>query len=321
MSHYSHLTQAERYQISSLLKANCSKTEIASILNRHKSTIGREIKRNTGKRGYRPKQAGSLSIERKSNNANKITDFCWAYVTHLIKKKYSPEQVNGRLKLDGWDKVPSIERIYQFIYTAARENKTSLREHLRCQKQRRKRYNSGQNRRGKIVNRVDIDKRPEVANTRSRLGDFEGDTIVGNKHKGVLVTLVDRKSLELKMKPLPRKLSTQVINACIDKLKNEIAHTLTFDNGLEFAKHEMITNSIGTEIYFAKPYRSWERGTNENTNGLIRQYYPKSMQLDQLTDVEVQVVEDALNNRPRKKLGFLTPLEVKSRDWSVALQY
>ena len=321
MSHYSHLTQAERYQISSLLKANCSKTEIASILNRHKSTIGREIKRNTGKRGYRPKQADSLAIKRKSNNASKINDFCWAYISYMIKKKYSPEQINGRLKLDGWDKVPSIERIHQFIYSAARENQTALQEHLRCQKQRRKRYGSGQQRRGKIVNRVDIDERPEAANTRSRLGDFEGDTIVGNKHKGVLVTLVDRKSLELKMKPLPRKLATQVSDACIDKLKNEIAHTLTFDNGLEFAKHEMIADSIGTEIYFAKPYRSWERGTNENTNGLIRQYFPKSMQLDQLTDAEVQVVEDALNNRPRKKLGFLTPLEVKSRDWSVALQY
>jgi IS30 family transposase len=321
MSHYSHLTQAERYQISSLLKANCSRTEIANILNRHKCTIGREIKRNTGKRGYRPKQADSLAIDRKSNNGHKITDFCWAYVSHLIKKKYSPEQVSCRLKLDGWDKVPSIERIYQFIYTAAREGGTALREHLRCQKQRRKRYGSGQNRRGKIVNRIDIDKRPELANMRARLGDFEGDTVVGNKHKGVLVTLVDRKSLELKMKPLPRKLATEVSNACIDKLKNELTHTLTLDNGLEFAKHEDITRAIGIEVYFAKPYCSWERGTNENTNGLIRQFFPKSMRLDQLTDEKVQVVEDNLNNRPRKKLGFLTPLEVKSRDWSVALQY
>jgi IS30 family transposase len=245
MSHYSHLTQAERYQISSLLKANCSRTEISNILNRHKSTIGREIKRNTGQRGYRPKQADKFAIERKSNNATKLTDFCWAYVTYLIKKKYSPEQINGRLKLDGWDKVPSIERIYQFIYADDKENRTSLREHLRCQKQRRKRYGSGQQRRGKIVNRVDIDKRPELANTRSRLGDFEGDTVVGNKHKGVLVTLVDRKSLELKMKPLPRKLSAEVSHACIEKLKNELTHTLTLDNGLEFAKHEDI--ALGNE--------------------------------------------------------------------------
>lgn len=320
MKHYSHLTQAERYQISCLLKANCSRIEIANILNRHKSTIGREINRNTGQRGYRPKQADKLAIERKSNNANKITGFCWAYVTYLIKKKYSPEQVNGRLKLDGWAEVPSIERIYQFIY-AARGNKASLREHLRCQKQRRKRYGSGQNRRGKIVNRVDITKRPELANTRSRLGDFEGDTVVGNKHKGVLVTLVDRKSLELKMKPLSRKLSADVSDACINKLKNEVVHTLTLDNGLEFAKHEDITQATGIQVYFAKPYCSWERGTNENTNGLIRQFFPKSMRLDQLTDNEVQVVEDNLNNRPRKKLGYLTPLEVKSRDWRVALRY
>ena len=319
MKHYSHLTQAERHQISSLLKANCTKTEIANILNRHKSTIGREIERNTGKRGYRPKQAGRLAIERKSNNANKINEFCWAYVTHLIKKKYSPEQINGRLKLDGWDKVPSIERIYQFIY-ADQKNKTSLREHLRCQKQRRKRYNSGQNRRGKIIGRIDIDKRPEFVNTRTRLGDFEGDTIVGNKHKGVLVTLVDRKSREVKIKPLVRKLAVDVSNACIEKLKNEITHTLTFDNGLEFAKHQMITDSIGIDVYFARPYHSWERGTNENTNGLIRQFFPKSMRLDQLTDDEVQAVEDNLNNRPRKILGYLTPLEVKSRNWRVALQ-
>ncbi|MEZ5496731.1 MAG: IS30 family transposase [Gammaproteobacteria bacterium] len=125
-----------------------------------------------GLRGYRPKQANEFAVKRKSDNANKITDFCWAYVTYLLKKKFSPEQINGRLKLDGWDGVPSIERIYQFIY-ANKENKASLLKHLRCQKQRRKRYNSGQTRRGKISNRVDIDKRPMVANNRSRLGDYE----------------------------------------------------------------------------------------------------------------------------------------------------
>ena len=319
MSHYSHLTEAERYQISALLKTNCSKTEIANILNRHKSTVIREIKRNTGLRGYRPKQANEFAVKRKSDNANKITDFCWAYVTYLLKKKFSPEQINGRLKLDGWDGVPSIERIYQFIY-ANKENKASLLKHLRCQKQRRKRYNSGQTRRGKISNRVDIDKRPMVANNRSRLGDYEGDTIIGSKHRGALLTLVDRKSLEVKIKPLNRKLATDVSQACIEKLKDEITHTLTLDNGLEFAKHEMISDTIGINIYFAKPYHSWERGTNENTNGLIRQYFPKNKTLDQLSENEVQAVEDALNNRPRKKLGFLTPLEVKSRIWSVALR-
>ncbi len=319
MKHYSHLTQAERYQISSLLKNNCTKTEIANILNRHKSMIGREIKRNTGKKGYRPKQADGFAIDRKSNNANKINDFCWTYVTHLLKKKYSPEQISGRLKLDGWGKVPSVERIYQYIY-ADKRKESSLREHLRCQKQRRKRYSSGQDRRGKIIGRVDIDNRPEPANSRSRLGDFEGDTIVGNKHKGVLATLVDRKSREVKIKPLVRKLAVDVSNACIEKLKNELTNTLTFDNGLEFAKHQMITDSIGIDVYFAKPYHSWERGTNENTNGLIRQFFPKFMQLDQLTDAEVQEVEDNLNNRPRKILGYLTPLEVKSRNWTVALQ-
>jgi len=134
----------------------------------------------------------------------------------------------------------------------------------------------------------------------------------------VLVTLVDRKPSKIKIKPLARRLAVDVNNACDEKLENELAYTITFDNGLEFAKHQMITDSIGVDVYFAKPYHSWERGTNENTNGLIRQFFPKSMQLDQLTDAEVQVVEDNLNNRPRKILGYLTPLEVKFKNCTVA---
>ena len=268
MKHYSHLTEAERYQISALLKNNCSITEIASVLGRHKCTISREIARNTGNRGYRPKQANRLSIERKSINSNKITDFAWAFISYLLKKKDSPEQINGRLKYEGWEDVPSIEWIYQFVY-ADKRNNGKLYEHLRCQKQRRKRYATGQNRRGKIINRKDIDERPAIIESRTRLGDYEGDTVIGKHHQGVLVTLVDRMSREVKIHPLPRRLSQDVSKACIEKLKGQNALTITFDNGLEFAKHEMISDSIDVDIYFAKPYHSWERGTNENTNGLI----------------------------------------------------
>ena len=319
MKHHTHLTEPERYQLSSLLKAKLSLSQIGRIMERHKSTISREIKRNKGQRGYRPLQAQTSYRARKASNSRSITVFGWAYIEHLLKEKYSPEQITGRLRLLGWLNVPSHERIYRYIYSNKKSGGT-LHQHLRCQKTYRKRGLAGQDRRGQLRNRMDITARPIEADKRERLGDYEGDTVIGKGHKGVLVTLVDRKTRETKIQALINRKAWRVTQACIDKLRTEQPLSITFDNGKEFAEHETIAEVLKTEIYFAKPYRSWERGTNENTNGLIRQFLPKSKRLDNVSDSEIQVIEDNLNNRPRKTLGYLTPLEVKSRNGCVALR-
>lgn len=318
MKHYTHLTQQQRYQISALLQAKTSISEIARIIGCHKSTISREIRRNKGKKGYRPKQAHRLAKERKSINNSTITDFGWTYIAYLLQQKYSPEQIAGRLKLLGWNDVPSHERIYQHIY-ANKKAGGDLHTHLRCQKTYRKRSLQGQDRRGQIPNRIDISERPAVIEERRRIGDYEGDTVVGKGHRGVLVTLVDRKTRETKIMVLPNRKADMVSDACIDMLKGEQAYSITFDNGKEFAQHGRMAVELGVDVYFAKPYHSWERGSNENTNGLIRQFLPKWMSFDSVSDDEVRAIECNLNNRPRKVLGFRTPLEVKSSFGCVAL--
>lgn len=318
MKQYAQLTPEQRYQISALKGTNKSQSEIARIIGCDKSTVSRELKRNTGKRGYRPDQAQKFRNNRKANNAPTITEFGWAYIAYLLAKKYSPEQIVGRLKKLGWENVPSHETIYKHIY-ADKKAGGELHSHLRCQKKYRKRKTAGQDRRGQIPNRNDISERPEIIETRTRMGDYEGDTIVGKSHKGVLVTLVDRTTRETKIKALPDRKADKVANACTQLLKAEITHSITFDNGKEFALHETIASTLEADIYFAHPYHSWERGTNENTNGLIRQFLPKSARLDNLEDELVQAIEDNLNNRPRKVLGFQTPFEVKSSFGCVAL--
>ena len=212
MKHYTHLTDKERYQISSLLKAKLNPSQISKVLGRHRSTISREIKLNTGKRGYRPKQAQCLSSSRKARNSQRITAFGWAFIEHLLRKKHSPEQITGRLRRLGWLNVPSHERIYRYIYTNKKSGGT-LHCHLRCQKTYRKRHLKNQDRRGQLINRTDITARPSEANNRERLGDYEGDTMIGKNHQGVLVTLVDRKSREAKIQALPNRKAKRVTQA------------------------------------------------------------------------------------------------------------
>ena len=283
MNHsYTHLTGEERYHISALRKTGLSYAAIARTIGRNKSTISREISRNTGKRGYRPKQANNLAQDRKRNGNQQITSFGFAYIHHLVEQDWSPEQINGRLKVMGWDDVPSVERIYQYIY----QNKADggdLHTHLRCQKKRRKRYASGQQRRGQIVDRHDIEERPAIVDERSRFGDFEGDTVVGHKHKGVLLTFADRMTRLSIIRPHVNRKSDIIATSSIDALKAHEVHTITYDNGKEFAKHKEVSKALGADVYFAKPYASWQRGSNENMNGLIRQYLPKSVRLDTVT--------------------------------------
>lgn len=313
MNHsYTHLTGEERYHISALLKTGLSPSDIARSLGRNKSTISREINRNTGLRGYRPKQANKFAQARKRTGNQQITAFGFAYIGHLIEQDWSPEQIHGRLKLVGWDDVPCVEHIYQYIYQDKADG-GDLHTHLRCQKKRRKRYGSGQQRRGQIVGRRDIEERPCIVDERIRFGDFEGDTVVGHKHKGVLLTFADRKTRLSVIRPHKNRKSDIIATSSIDALKAHEVLTITYDNGKEFAKHNEVSDALNADIYFAKPYASWQRGTNENMNGLIRQYLPKSVPLDTVSIEQTQFIEKRLNNRPRKVLGYQTPLEVLSR--------
>lgn len=286
-------------------------SEIAQKLNKSQSTISREIARNTGGRGYRYKQAQRFTTERhaKKNKSVKLTAELKHIITGYLRLDYSPEQIAGRLELEGCSFVHH-ETIYQYIL-ADKRNGGTLYTHLRHQnKTYRKRYGSAHNRTG-IKNRVDIDQRPEVANTRERVGDWEMDTIIGKNHKGAIVTMDERKTKLRLAYPLLGK-KAQYVQEAIIKLLSPIkdwVKTTTYDNGKEFSYHEEISQALGCDAYFAKPYHSWERGQNENANGLLRQYFPKSMELIDIPVSAVFAAVDKLNSRPRKCLGFRTPYE------------
>ena len=224
----------------------------------------------------------------------------------MIREELSPEQITGHLKDIGEPSV-SPEWIYQHLY-ANKRNGGDLHTHLRCQKQRRKRYGSTE-RRGQIKNRVSIEKRPAVVDLRSRVGDWEADTVIGKQGHSVLVTLVERKTRFTVAIKAANKTARAVTNAICENLKpyQDRVLTLTYDNGREFAYHEEIARDLTAEGFFAHPYHSWERGLNENTNGLIRQYIPKGKDIDDLSDEDVAKIIGKINSRPRKCLGFKTP--------------
>ena len=288
---YTHLTQDERYQIAILLKAGHQQNDIARVMNRHPSTISRELSRNRGQRGYRPKQAHEFSQARMRACENGV----------------------------------SHEAIYQRIYADKRRGGT-LHRTLRCQKTRKKRYGARE-RRGTIPNQVSIEQRPAIVDARTRFGDWEGDTVIGAAHQQALVTLNERTSRYCLIAHVPAKTAQAVSDAVISLLTPfaDCVHTLTTDNGKEFAQHERIARTLGADFFFAHPYASWERGANENMNGLIRQFFPKKCRFDSITQKDIAHAMDRLNHRPRKCLGFKTPHEVfmtqlHLRHNSVALQ-
>ena len=307
---YKQPTQEERYQIYILKKAEYSQAQIAGLLERDKSTISRELKRNRGLRGYRPKQAHARAVARRHAKASpRIDENVWQQVETLIRDEWSPEQIVGRVAMEQGVSI-SHEWIYQYVYADQRSG-GDLYRFLRCQKLRRKRYGS-YDRRGCIPNQVSIDDRPAVVDSKRRFGDWEGDTVIGKGHRGALVTLVERKSLYTVIRSVLHKTAEAVRNAVVDGLTPHIdrVHTITYDNGREFADHEGMASDLEARIYFAHPYASWERGLNENTNGLIRQYFPKDRDLTTVTKREIEHAMDKLNHRPRKSLGYRTPYEV-----------
>jgi IS30 family transposase len=311
MTHYTQLTQEQRYQIYAMNKAEMTQKDIAQEIGVHPSTISRELKRNAGLRGYRPFQAHTFAIVRRDKGVPRVLESHWLEIERLIKAYWSPEQIAWRLYEEQGYRI-SHEWIYQYIYRDKRHG-GKLYLYLRCQKQRKKRYGSNE-RRGQIPDQTMIDDRPAIVESRSRLGDWEGDTIVGKGHQGVLISMVERKSRYTVLGHARAKRKDLVATEIITKMKCHRTEcmTITYDNGREFTDHHRMAKALDARIYFAHPYSSWERGTNENTNGLIRQFFPKKMPLLKVSEQALQSTMDRLNHRPRKSLNWRTPHEAFS---------
>lgn len=308
MKKYRQLTLRQRYQIWTGLRLGLRQKEIALEVGVHKSSISRELKRNASAGGYRPQAAECKAYERRKEKARqRIPEWAWPQIEGDIRESWSPEQISGRRRSNGQYPV-SYERIYQYIYRDKSAG-GDLHTYLRCRKKQRKRYGSYA-KRGFRHHQISIDERPGVVAEKSRIGDLEIDTIIGKGHHQAIVTIVDRKSKLLRMKKVIKKTGTLVGQAICNELKGLTVHTMTSDNGCEFSEHRRIAKTLNADFYFCHPYSSWERGVNENTNGLIRQFFPKHMKFATITDEQVKQVEDKLNNRPRKSLAYKTPNEV-----------
>ena len=307
---YTHLTQEERYQIHAYKKAEFSNSFIANDLGRHVSTIKRELARNTGLRGYRPQQAHSLAENRHllKPKTIKMTLSMVKHIKHGLDQQWSPEQIQGRL-LEKELEAVCPKTIYNFI-AQDKASGGDLYKNLRHKKYKKR--TGSADARGQIRNRISIEQRPAIVDEKVRIGDWEADTVIGKGHKGVLVTLSERVSKLNLIAHVPSKHADGVTEAIITMLKPYIGelHTITFDNGKEFSYHEQIADALDVDTYFAHPYHSWERGLNENHNGLIRQYLPKDQPLEKVTTKQVIDIQTRLNKRPRKLLGYKTPEEV-----------
>ena len=318
MNEYNQITKEERYQIQAELKAGFSVPEIANGLGRDKSSVYREINRNIGLRGYRPEQANEKALTRRKEAAKavKMTAAFVMKIEELIRIEWSPEQISGR-RLKEHNECISHERIYQHIW-ADKQKGGDLYTYLRRQGKKYDKRRNGKSTRGQIKNQVSIDDRPEIVDNKTRVGDWELDTVIGKNHKGAIVTIVERKTLFTVAALVDSKQADVVTDATINLLTPLIGrvHTITADNGKEFSWHENFAEALNTKVYFAHPYSSWERGLNENTNGLLRQYFPKGTDFRTLTQKDIDDAVYKINNRPRKTLGFKTAAEMMERSIS-----
>jgi IS30 family transposase len=314
---YNQLTHSQRYRIEILLAMGHSYSAIANEIGVHKSTVSREVRRNMHEGRYHAQTAIHLTFirRRSSTKYSKHSPAIVHFVRQaLVKEQWSPEQISRmmRQKMHPW---VSHEWIYRYVWNDKRHG-GNLFEHLRTRlKPYRKRY-ATKPRQRIFAGSKPISLRPDAANLRQRIGDWEIDTVLGKTGRSVLVTAVDRKSRYLIMRLAPRKTSDAVIQTLLKmyhRLKRRV-HTITCDNGTEFAQHRLLAKKLKADIYLCTPYHSWERGTNENTNGLIRQYFPKSTNFDLIKPIEVKRVMDKLNRRPRKILNFNTPRQVFLND-------
>ena len=309
-----HLSEEQRYRIYALQGFGLTQAAIAAAVGSNQSVVSREMKRNRGGRGYRPRQAQALASQRRSA-ASSVAHVMTAPVVALIESRLrdgqlSPEQISGWMRKTQAVTV-SHEWIYQHIYADQRAGGTLYKELRRTGKtyNKRKGKTSG---RGLIPNRTDISERPAIVEERSRIGDWEADTIVGARHKGAILSLVERTSRYTLLHKLEAATSANTTAAILAKLlpHRKNVHTITADNGKEFAGHQEVAAGLETAFYFATPYHAWERGLNENTNGLVRQYFPKGSSLANVSSDDVTRVQNLLNSRPRKTLDYNSPDEV-----------
>lgn len=307
-----HLTKEQRYEMSAYLKCDKSKTFIAKALGVNKSTISREIKRNSTKKGkYNPNVAQQLSEERKERFVanRKFTSQIKLFVEEKItQQQWSPEQIFGFCIKENIP-IVSHERIYQHV---RKDKKKGGHLHLNMRHKLKNRKRPV----GKFIpikNRVSIDKRPDVINNKERFGDWEIDTIIGNNQQGAIVTITERTTNFFMMKKLPEGKNAKALAKVVSRMLmpyKAYVHSITTDNGTEFAEHEKISNSLETKIYFTHPYSSWEKGLIEYTNKLIRQYIPKKSNFNEYNNHLINEIQKKINARPRKKLNYETPLKI-----------
>lgn len=320
--HYRHLTVRQRERLAKLFYEGHSLAEMAKVLRRSKSTISRELRRNgSPKNGYyRPCAAQVRSDERrrKASRRPRIrNEKIRTYVREKLALGWSPEIIAGRLALEHPRLHVSHEAIYQYLYDRRTKGRKELIQLLRLAHRRRLRKGIGRKvRKTKIPNRIPIEARPKAVDSRRYYGHWEGDTMESQKSPPVLNSLTERKSRVLFLTKLERKVAAETKRALVERLGGlpaRLRKTITLDNGTENTLHEEITAEIGARCYFAKPYASWQRGTNEQTNGMVRWYLPKGTDFRNITQEQIAEIESRINNRPRKCLKYKTPHEVFSR--------
>ncbi len=311
---YRQITFAERYTLGLLRRQGLTPAAIARVLGRHRSTIGREVRRNRANSDgtYRPQLADWYARGRRSRSRRnqRFSAAHWKQIQALLREDWSPEQIAGRLKREKQFEI-SHETIYRYIWTDKRAGGT-LYTHLRgARKQRRKRYGSYDSR-GRLAGKRPITARPAAAEARTQVGHWEADTLLGAGQAGPCVlTMVERKTGYVVIGKLRIRRSAEV-NARATRLiqaQPRPVRTITVDNGTEFHEYEALERTTTARFYFATPHHAWERGTNENTNGLLRQYLPKRQSMDRLTQHDCNRIATQLNRRPRKRLGYRTPEE------------
>jgi len=321
---YNHINREERIILASLLKAGHSQKFISIQLNKDPSTVSRELSRNSNVEGrYLPGYANAKNKERRrsANQAGRkiiIDSELEKYIFKKLKIYWSPEQISGRLKTKYDKQIIHHETIYQWIYNKRPE----FKKYLRCKKRKyRRRYGTKiREKQRELAKKKSIDTRPARVEKRSELGDWEGDTIVGGEKTTDILTHVDRKSGYLLADILKRATAENVKRSTVKrfyKIPKKKKLSITYDNGTEFSAHKTIEERTKIPIYFAHPYHSWERGTNENTNGLLKQFFPKKMPLANVCQEQVAKAVKLINNRPRKRLNYLTPDEVFKKNCSL----
>ena len=310
----SHLTVEQRYTIDVMIRNGYKQKDIAKAINKDKSVVSRELKRNKDMRSgeYRYDLAQRKYDKRNKDKPKRIlfTPEVQQNVESLLKEDYSPEQIVGTLKKQNKETV-SVERIYQHIWDDKKQ-KGELYLHLRNKGRRYRKRGNLKDNRGIIKNRIGIENRPEIVEERNRFGDLEVDLIIGKNHNQAILTICDRASGMLKMRKVKSKQAKEVGVALVEELEDwkPYIKTITADNGKEFADHEYVAESLNIDYFFARPYHAWERGSNENLNGLIRQYFKKASDFTIITDEQVKEIEKKLNNRPRKRFQFENPIFV-----------